>query len=55
MTAPVATAAPDTTVREAANLLRGRHIGCLPIVEDGRLVGIVTVADLLDLLARADR
>jgi acetoin utilization protein AcuB len=53
MSHPVVTALPDTTVTEAANLLRGRHIGCLPIVENGRLVGIVTVADLLDVLGRS--
>ena len=52
MTSSVLTAAPDTTVREAANLLRGRSIGCLPVVEHGRLVGIVTIADLLRLLGK---
>jgi acetoin utilization protein AcuB len=41
-----------TTVREAANLLRGRNIGCLPVVEGDELVGIVTISDLLELLGR---
>jgi acetoin utilization protein AcuB len=41
-----------TTVREAANLLRGRHIGCLPVTDGDRLKGIVTVTDLLDLIGR---
>ncbi len=49
--APV-TAKPTTTVREAANLLRGHQIGCLPIVDKDRLVGIVTISDLLDLIGR---
>lgn len=40
------------TVRKAANLMRGRLIGCLPVVERGRLVGVVTVTDLLALLGR---
>jgi len=48
----VVTAAPTTTVREAANLLRGRSIGCLPVLEDDRLVGIVTTSDLLELIGR---
>ena len=48
----VATAPPDLTVRKAANLLRGSHLGALPVLERGRLVGIVTVSDLLDLLGR---
>ena len=50
------TATPETTLREAANLMRGRSIGCLPVVDRGRLVGIVTASDLLDLIGRgADR
>jgi acetoin utilization protein AcuB len=52
MSQPVATATPRTTVREAANLLRGRSIGCLPVLDGGRLVGMVTVTDLLELLGR---
>lgn len=55
MTTQVVTASPDMPVRQAANLMRGRTIGCLPVVEEGkrsRLVGIVTVSDLLELLGR---
>jgi CBS domain-containing protein/gamma-glutamyl:cysteine ligase YbdK (ATP-grasp superfamily) len=39
--------APTTPVAEAVEIMRGRRIGSLPVVEDGRLVGIVTVYDLL--------
>lgn len=52
MASPVVTADGQTTVRDAANKLRGRTIGCLPIMERGRLVGIVTVSDLLSLIGR---
>jgi CBS domain-containing protein len=52
MTRDVVTADPETTVHKAANLLRGRYIGCLPIVDHGKLVGIVTTSDLLELLGR---
>ena len=56
MTKPVVTRALTDTIRSAANVMRGRTIGCLPIVDRGRLVGIVTVSDLLQLLGRgADR
>ena len=52
MSSPVVTATPETTVRQAANLLRGRTIGCLPILARGRVVGMVTTSDLLDLIGR---
>jgi CBS domain-containing protein len=52
MTADVVIASPRTSVREAANLMRGRTIGCLPVLERGRLAGIVTVSDLLELIGR---
>ncbi len=51
VTKPV-TATPTTTVREAANLLRGRSIGSLLIFENGKVVGIVTITDLLELIGR---
>ena len=37
---------PDATLRGAADLMRGRAVGCLPVVEDGQLVGVVTRGDL---------
>jgi len=52
MTAAVVTVAPDTTVRKIANLMRGRTIGCVPVLDGKRLVGIVTVSDLLSILGR---
>ena len=52
MTTGIVTARPETTVREAANLLRGRAIGCLPVVSGERIVGIVTITDLLELIGR---
>jgi CBS domain-containing protein len=52
MTPRVAVAAPATTLRQAANLMRGRLIGCLPIVDNGRVVGIATATDVLDALGR---
>jgi CBS domain-containing protein len=52
MTTAVVTVDPSTTIRRTANLLRGRTIGCVPVVDGSRLVGIVTVSDLLDVLGR---
>jgi acetoin utilization protein AcuB len=52
MAKSVVTATPETTLREAANLMRGCTIGCLPVVEDDKLVGIITTTDLLELIGR---
>jgi acetoin utilization protein AcuB len=52
MSARVLTIAPTATVRQAANLMRGHSIGCLVVATDGKVVGIVTVSDLLELLGR---
>lgn len=52
MTAPAVTVEPTMTVRQAANVMRGRSIGCLVVVESGRAIGIVTVSDLLELVGR---
>jgi CBS domain-containing protein len=35
MSSPAVTASPDLSLKQAANLLRGRTIGCLPVVERG--------------------
>jgi acetoin utilization protein AcuB len=45
------TASPETTVAKAATLMRVRRVGCLPIVEGRRLVGIVTISEMLRLLS----
>jgi CBS domain-containing protein len=37
---------PDTTVQEAARLMKTEDVGSLPIVEDGRLTAVVTDRDL---------
>ena len=53
MTEKVVVARPDMTVRQAANLMRGHAVGCLPVFDERHhLKGIVTVIDLLELLGR---
>jgi CBS domain-containing protein len=51
MTAEPATVGPDTTVREAARIIHESGHNRLPVVEDGRLVGVVTRVDVLGALA----
>jgi CBS domain-containing protein len=45
------TVAPDTTVREAARIIHESGHNRLPVVEDARLVGVVTRVDVLGALA----
>jgi acetoin utilization protein AcuB len=52
MSRKILTADPMDPVEEAARIMRAERIGCLPVVEDGRLVGIITGLDLLDALMR---
>ena len=53
MTTPVVTVTTRTPVRRAAALMKGRSIGSLVVTSsNGKLAGIVTVSDLLDLLSR---
>jgi len=52
MSRRVVTASPEMALRKAANLMRGRSIGCLPVLAEGQLVGIVTTTDLLELIGR---
>jgi CBS domain-containing protein len=47
MTTPAITVGPDTSAREIAQLLFERRISAVPVVEEERLVGLVSEADLL--------
>jgi acetoin utilization protein AcuB len=46
------TADPMDPVEDAARVMRERKIGCLPVMSDGQLLGIITGIDLLDALMR---
>jgi len=50
MTADPVTVDPDVSVQEAAALIARRRHNRLPVVEHGRLVGVVTRLDLLEAL-----
>jgi acetoin utilization protein AcuB len=47
MTETVHTVSPSTTVEEAAQILLKHQIGGLPVIEQGRLVGIITTSDVM--------
>ena len=49
MTAPVACCTPETSRAECRAVMRGRRIRHLPVVKDERLVGIVSIGDILEV------
>jgi CBS domain-containing protein len=53
MTRPVFGVRPNASLRQVAKLMQERGIKRVPVMEDGRLVGIVSRADLVRRLARA--
>jgi acetoin utilization protein AcuB/CBS domain-containing protein len=55
MSCPVVTVTPQTLVIETAQLMLERKIGALPVLEAGRLVGILTDTDVIRLLVRETR
>lgn len=54
MSHPVITVFPSDTLGHAARVLHRRRIGRLPVVDQGRLVGIVARSDLLRVFLRSD-
>jgi CBS domain-containing protein len=47
MTSPVVTIAPTDSVADAMELMTGRRVRHLPVIEAGRLVGLVSIGDLV--------
>ena len=51
LTNPV-TVSPSTSSLEAIELMRQNRVGCLPVVDNDQLVGIVTSYDFLEASAK---
>jgi CBS domain-containing protein len=49
MKSDLITVTPETPTIEAVQLVRKHQIGCLPVVSDGRLLGVISPADFLPL------
>lgn len=47
MSSPVISVGPEASLEQAAGRMRAGKLGSLPVVEDGRIIGIVTETDLL--------
>ena len=52
MTDKVQTTTPDTLLTEAAKLMIERKIGCLPVIDGGRLVGMLSEGDFVKLMTQ---
>ena len=50
MTRTVVTVTPDTSIMDVARLLLDHRIGGVPVVEDGRVIGMITESDLFRLI-----
>jgi len=46
----VITVSPDTFIEEAARLMRAHKVGGIPVMENGKLVGIITETNIFDAL-----
>ncbi len=46
----VITVSPDTPIKEAARLMAEKKIGCVPVISEGALVGLVTTTNILRYL-----
>jgi len=51
MTRDVLVARPDTSIREAIDLLSDRHLSGAPVVDGGKVVGVFSTSDILAFLA----
>lgn len=51
MTRDLVTATPDMTIRDAMELLSERHVSGAPVLDGGKIVGIFSASDILEMLA----
>lgn len=51
MTRDVLTVAPNTSIREASEMLATEHVSGMPVVRLGKLLGIISSRDILEFIA----
>jgi acetoin utilization protein AcuB len=51
MSSPVITVSEDAPLEEAAQLMVEKKVGCLPVMRDGDLVGLITETDIFETFA----
>lgn len=47
------TVEPETDIKEAAHLMADHKVGCLPVLKEGSLVGLVTTTDVLRYMSKS--
>ena len=50
MTKDPLSTSPESLLKDAVVLLYSKRLGCLPVLEEGKLIGIITVTDMLRAL-----
>ncbi|HKT08096.1 MAG TPA: CBS domain-containing protein [Gemmatimonadaceae bacterium] len=53
MTKQVVTVEPDTTLRDAAELFTAKHIGGAPVCRGNKVVGVISLGDIIDFTTTA--
>ncbi len=51
MSTPPIVISPEAEIEQAARLLAEKRIGCLPVMDEGKLVGLMTETDVLRCIA----
>ena len=54
MSRDVVTFSPDTTIREALQKLAGSRMSGAPVVSEGKVCGVISVADIVGVIATSD-
>ena len=52
MRTDVTTVGVDTATIDAIQLMRRLRVGCLPVIQDGRLVGVLTEEDFMNVASK---
>lgn len=52
MSSPVYSVGPEQTIRECMQLMSGKHIRHLPVVDQGKVVGVISIGDVVDEIIR---
>ncbi|HEU4429398.1 MAG TPA: CBS domain-containing protein [Myxococcota bacterium] len=53
MSTPPIVVSPEATIEQAAAIMASKRIGCLPVLADDELVGMITETDILRWVARS--